>query len=706
MLPFGGIVHLTIQRQACTLGNTVRTTRPPSPPPSPPGRTRFGPYTLLERIAVGGMAEVFRAEEPRSVGEPRVVVVKRMLPSLCQDPGTRAMFDEEAWLGKQLHHPNVVEIFEHGEVEGRPFISMEYVRGVNLSQLSHYLRLQTLELGVGLSLYVIHELLNGLDAVHEAIGPDGIPLQIVHHDISPSNVLLSVHGQVKLGDFGIARTKMRQAHPHAPLNESARGKLGYLSPEQVNGISTDRRADIFSVGTIAAELLMSRPLFSAGTELAVLLAIRDSQIHPFLEFGSRLPLGLTETIATALHKSVRDRTPTAAAFRDALVPFLTEPLEVLQRMLADMASDARSSRDSRITLDLPTPPAPTSADSPMFAETSPMTFDLESGPQVHEVPLLYYRVITSDGNEFGPWSYAEIVEAIATGRVSPSDDVDVGRGTFRPIEKVPDLARHIARHLPGGVDRKTPITKRLGQTSPPAAKVSLTEGGIVKVLADATLHRKSGLLLCELGTVRKEVYLKDGCPEFVSSNLAGELLGEYLVNQGVISRGELDMALAVMPRFEGRLGETLSALGLVEPIQLFQHIAEQVREKLLDLFSWESGICSYYEGVAAPPSGFPLGIDPWRILLDGIARRFEQGLDKNIFKERGNDTLRCYPDIAAHLENANPPHIIQLTLHVLHKPIGAADLMSQIRRFSGEASANPSHLLTLLWYLGAIEWES
>lgn len=650
------------------------------------------------------MAEVFRAEEPRSVGEPRVVVVKRMLPSLAADPAARAMFEEEAWLASQVRHPNIVEIFGHGTAEERPYISMEFVRGVNLSQITHYLRVNSLELSLGLALYITHELLAGLQAVHDATGADGAPLHIVHHDISPSNILLSVHGQVKIGDFGIARTRMRQEHPHAPLNESARGKLGYLAPEQVNGLPADQRADVFSAAVIAAELLMGRSLFSGGTELAVLLAIRDAHIHPFLEFGAGLPHGLKEAIASALRKSVRDRTPSAASFREALKPFFTEPLDVLQRILADLTSDARSSRDSRVTLDLPTPPAPTSPDSPMFAETSPITFDLESGPQVHEVPLLYYRVVTADGREFGPWSYAEIVEAIATGRVEPSDEVDVGRGTYRPIERIPDLARHIARHLPGGVDRKTPITKRLGKTSPPDAKTSLADGGIVTVLAEAALHRKSGLLLCELGTVRKEVYLKDGSPEFVSSNLAGELLGEYLVNQRIISRGELDMALAVMPRFEGRLGETLAALGLVEPIQLFQHIGEQVREKLLDLFSWESGSCAYYEGVAAPPSGFPLGIDPWRILLDGIARRLEQGLEEDIFTTRGRDRLRGCRDTVAQVVSSSIPQIMQITLRALEKPMVISELISHMRRQSGEVPVEPAHVLLLLWHLGAIEW--
>ncbi|QQR88766.1 MAG: protein kinase [Myxococcales bacterium] len=680
----------------------MRTTRPPSPPPPPPKRTRFGHYTLLERIAVGGMAEVFRAEEPRTAGEARIVVVKRMLPTLAEDGMARAMFKEEARLASRIHDKNVVEMFSEGEEDGRPYLVMEYVRGVNLSQLQHYTKTHSIQLEPEIAIYIVSELLRGLQAVHSASDETGKALDIVHYDISPSNILLSVHGDVKLGDFGIARTKLRKEFPQAPLNESARGKLGYLAPEQVRGEIADRRCDLFAAATIAAELLMGRSLFSAGTELGVLLAIRDAQIHPFLEFATKIPEELTQPIIQGLHKDPRARYQHAKDFRQALLAGIKSPADLLRDRLSDITGDARASRESRVTLDLPTPPAPHSADAPSYADTTPMTFELESGVQTHDVPILRYRVRTEDGIDFGPWTYAEMVEAIATGRISASDEVDVGRGTYRPIEMVPDLARHIARHLPGGEDSKTPITKRLTTTAKPDANYSLAGGGIIPILGHAALDKQSGLLLCELGSVRKEIYLRDGIPEYVSSNLAGELLGEYLVGKQVISRGELDMALAVMPRFEGRLGETLAALGLVEPVQLFQHIAEQVREKLIDLFSWESGTCSYYSDVEAPPSGFPLGLDAWGVLLEGIARRLEQKLDTTLEDTRGSALVVPHPEVLQKLAQSQFPHQLQLVLHALDRSRPLSELTRLVGRYSGESPVDPRAPLILLIHLGGI----
>ena len=123
--------------------------------------------------------------------------------------------------------------------------------------------------------------------------------------------------------------------------------------------------------------------------------------------------------------------------------------------------------------------------------------------------------------------------------------------------------------------------------------------------------------------MRKEVYLNHGAPTFVTSNMASELLGEYLVSKKVIGREELDMALAVMPRFEGKLGDTLVELGLVEPVQLFRSIGDQIRDKLVDLFTWERGTASFYEDINPPLSEFPLNLDAWK-LLDAGNRRSDQ----------------------------------------------------------------------------------
>jgi serine/threonine-protein kinase len=229
-------------------------------------------------------------------------------------------------------------------------------------------------------------------------------------------------------------------------------------------------------------------------------------------------------------------------------------------------------------------------------------------------------------------------------------------------------------------------------------------GGLVNALGRAALERLTVLMLCERGGVRKEVYIKDGVPAFVTSNLASELLGEYLAGKGVISRSELDMALAVMPRFEGRLGDTLSALGLVEPVVLFRHIGEQVREKLLDLFLWDGGVCTHYHGVAPPPSGFPLNIDAWDVLEEGIRRRVAAGMER----EREN-ALRSRPMVPATgpalaaMRSSLPAHLKRF-LTAIDRPLTVPELVLQLA-----AEDDPDRPLLdalLLLHIGAVRFAS
>jgi serine/threonine-protein kinase len=234
----------------------------------------------------------------------------------------------------------------------------------------------------------------------------------------------------------------------------------------------------------------------------------------------------------------------------------------------------------------------------------------------------------------------------------------------------------------------------------------LTDGGIITALAGATVRRDTGLWLCELGGVRKEIYVKDGVPEFVTSNLAGELLGEYLVARGVISRGELDMALAVMPRFEGRLGDTLTALGLVEPVHLFQHIAGQVREKLLDLFLWTGGSAALYRGVPPPHSGFPLGLDPWAILNEGIRRRIAQGMEDERFAGRQMDKLTQVRPAPKDIVTQQLPADLRVLHTALETPLTLAEIGEILQDPRGRDKDKAMRSVILLLSLDAIKWAS
>ena len=231
------------------------------------------------------------------------------------------------------------------------------------------------------------------------------------------------------------------------------------------------------------------------------------------------------------------------------------------------------------------------------------------------------------------------------------------------------------------------------------------DGGFVVALARTLVTRRTGLWLCEQGGVRKEVYVKQGVPAFVTSNLAGELLGEYLVKKRVINRSELDMALAVMPRFEGKLGDTLVALGLVEPLELFQHIGEQVREKLLDLFTWASGTAMFYEGVDPPSSGFPLRLDAWEILDRGLERRIAAGFENELILERGQDRVVQPDRIDTAIATTALPDDVRAALLLCKSP----QTIEEVARFVAEQEENDDpqrgyRVAGLLLALGAVHW--
>jgi serine/threonine-protein kinase len=662
--------------------------RPSSPPPAPPPNTPLGDYTLVDRIAVGGMAEVFRALEPRAVGEPRVVVLKRMLPHIADESNAQEMFAEEARLASHVTHPNVVHVLGHGQIEGQPYLTLEYVPGCDLWRLNRRLTLEGRKLEHDLVVYLIRQILSGLDAVHSATDGRGGALGIVHRDISPSNVLISIHGDVKIADFGIARSDIQAFETDTATR--ANGKLGYLAPEQVSGGIVDQRADLFSAGVIAAELFMRRPLFSGGSELAVLLAIRDAEVHPFVEFLPQLPEGLGSVVLSALSANVGERPPTARSFWAALEPWQSRPEEVLRAELAEIVGSIASQSRMRKT----------SADQVPKVTMPPTPLVLaDEHPSTTNVTPLEYKIRKPNGATVGPIAYAKVVEAVATGQVDGNDDISIAGGDFQPLSSVKDLYRHVP------ASRMTPTTMRVEAAAAADRRTDFEDGGFVSALARTLVTRRTGLWLCEQGGVRKEVYTKHGVPAFVTSNLAGELLGEYLVKKRVINRSELDMALAVMPRFEGKLGDTLVALGLVEPLELFQHIGEQVREKLLDLFTWPSGTATFYEGVDPPSSGFPLKLDAWEILDRGLERRIAAGFESELILERGQSRVAQADRIDTAVATAALPDDLRAALRLCKSPRTIEEIAQFVTQQPGDVDPQRGYrVAALLLSLGAVHW--
>jgi eukaryotic-like serine/threonine-protein kinase len=555
-----------------------------SPPAFVP--SAFGRYQLLERLAVGGMAEIFRARQSGAHGFEKILVIKRILPHLAADPEFLAMFIDEAKLQCALQHPKIVQVFEFGEVDGQYYIALEYVDGMDALGLLRACAHRRQRLPVRLAVHIACEVLDALDYSHSQRGADGQPLGIVHRDVSPSNVFISRRGDVKLGDFGIARAteKQRQSKTQAG---TLKGKYGYMAPEQVIGGDIDGRADLFAVGIVLSEMLMGRRLFTAPNDLDVLLMVRDARLDRLNRYGGDIPPALRKILDRILARDPDTRYPTAGALRDTLQEFL---FESRQRVTAgDLGLFLDSLRD-RAT--------PTSATATPSAQTEREREDsglilIGEDTRAKQKEAERNRQALKDASK-QPAMVARALEIEET-------------GPFIEDASAPKIT------IEGG-GTPTPI-----DAEPADLKGDLADVSPVRLFARLATDRETGQLVVERGNVSKEIFLVDGAPEFVSSNVPSERFGEYLVARGVISAGELSMALAILPRFQGKLGDTLVGLSLLRPLEVFRHLTRQVRDKIIDVFAWQSGSYRYYRGRMNKREAFPLGLDAFEILGAGVA---------------------------------------------------------------------------------------
>jgi serine/threonine-protein kinase len=250
---------------------------------------RIGRYQVVERLALGGMAELFKATMRGAHDFAKTVVVKKILPQFAEDAEFVRMFIDEAKLLSHLHHTKIVQVIELGESQHELFIAMEYVSGIDLLKLlrSYAQRRRVVSPEVGA--HILYEVLDALDYAHNATDHDDRPLGIVHRDISPGNVLLSRGGIVKLTDFGIAR--FQDMHEKTKAG-TLKGKFSYMSPEQVLHQPLDARSDLFAVGTLMAEVLTCRRLFVAPSELELLIMVREVNLSRLDKHGKDIEPGL------------------------------------------------------------------------------------------------------------------------------------------------------------------------------------------------------------------------------------------------------------------------------------------------------------------------------------------------------------------------------------------------------------------------------
>ena len=587
-------------------------------------RPLLGPYHIERRLAAGGMAEVFVARREGLHGFQKRVALKRILPQFSSDPDFVWMFIDEARLAALLEHPNIVQVFDFGTMGDDLVLVMELVDGSNVSRL---LRAAPADLPIpwDVALHIAYQTAQALDYAHHAVDDKGESLEFVHRDVSPANILLSRGGHVKLTDFGIATVRSR-----APTTEDGqvRGKLGYMSPEQVLGKELSGKSDVFTLSTVLAEMLIGEPLFQGESELNVLLQIRDGDLRVLARCERRIPQDIRALVLRGLQRDPAER-PTAGAFAEACAEVIRRRgmghgPDRVARLLSQLNLVEGDASEAR----LPGAKVPSLVDSDLMHHAGQELI----GPQAVTSPTIY-RVQLTDGSVMGPMSYPRLIQLLTTGVIdSRSSKISKGDGTYLDPSHLPELTRFVTS--PG-------LQWKLEELAQAEKQGQLRAATLLPVFYDIISRQQTGVLHLWQRNRRKKVYFVDGKPDFVASTDKSELLGEYLVATGQCLRMEIEMALALLPKYGGRLGDALVGLGILRPVELFRAIGDQVRGRLMESFRWRRGEWAFVRGARSHEETFPTGQDPYELLRDAASEAHLEEIESVLEPLRERVVERC-----------------------------------------------------------------
>jgi len=589
-------------------------------------RPLLGPYRIERRLAAGGMAEVFVARREGLHGFSKRVALKRILPQFASDPDFVWMFIDEARLAAMLEHPNIVQVFDFGTMGEDLVLVMELVDGSNVSKL---LRTAPVDSPIpwDVALHIAYQTAQALEYAHHAVDDQGEPLEFVHRDVSPANILLTRTGHVKLTDFGIATVRSR-----APTTEDGqvRGKLGYMSPEQVLGKELSGKSDVFTLSTVLAEMLIGEPLFQGESELNVLLQIRDADLRVLARCERRIPQDIRAVVLRGLQRDPKER-PTAGAFAEACAEVMRRRgmghgPDRLSRLLAQLSLVDGEAAEAHV----PDADVGSLVDSDLMHHAAAGQ-DL-IGPQATTSPTIY-RVQLTDGSVMGPMSYPRLIQLITTGVIdSRSSKISKADGTYLDPSRLPELTRFVTS--PG-------LQWKLEELAQAEKQGQLRAATLLPVFYDIISKRQTGVLHLWQRKRRKKIYFVDGKPEFVASTDKSELLGEHLVATGQCLRMEVEMALALLPKYGGRLGDALVGLGILRPVELFRAIGDQVRGRLMEAFRWRRGEWAFVRGARSHEETFPMGQDPYELLRDAAREAHLEEIESVLEPLRERVVERC-----------------------------------------------------------------
>jgi serine/threonine protein kinase len=539
---------------------------------------RFGKYLLLDKISTGGMADVYRAKLVGIRGFTKTLAIKRIHPHLLERTRFLRMFTDEAKIASRLVHPNIVQIYDLGEEEGIPYIAMEYVPGRDLFRVVQKLVSQRQRCPWRLATRVISETCAGLYYAHEFRSLDGQPQEIVHRDVSPRNILISYNGEVKLTDFGIARARDREEHTELGV---IKGKVRYISPEGAAGQKVDGRSDLYSLGVVFTEMMTMAPFREAPNDMAMLLDIRQGKFDR--SRIARLPGPLKRVIERTLAVDPDDRYPDANALREDL--------------LRSVDDDSRPLSDNELKRFMAT----------LYAEEIAAEQETERrAEQLWRDPDLQAAPKRRDSAEARPAA---------------------GEG-----------GNPLALNLPGVPRVRVPVPSPL-DVRKPDLEGDLLQMSVPRLLQRLRNARETGQLDLIRDPVRKTVFFESGEPSFAVSNIEREFFGEYLVARGALTREQHAAGLDRAAREGLRFMEAALALQVVSPNQMYRYLADQIRERILEVFAWTGGTYAFYRGLLPPEPGMPLNLRTFTLSTEGdqdrvplvvIRRELERFLRHNL----------------------------------------------------------------------------
>ena len=597
--------------------------------PTPDQPVSCGRYQLVERIGYGGMAEIFRARLAGPNGFSKTVVVKRILPRLLDDDMIVKMFVEEARIAAAADHDNIAKVFELGKADdGGYFIVMEYLAGIDLEMLMRSAAQRSLQVPIWFTLQVVSEVLEALSFVHSLVDDQGRPRNVIHRDVTPSNIFVTYLGRVKLSDFGIADFAGKTP---TTVAGQLKGKLAYMSPEQLNARTLDQRSDLFTVGVMLWEMLTQQRLFGQLNEMQAMLAICDGERTPPSQIRSDVPEALDEIALKALATDRDQRFGTAAEFQSALLDLLHEmrgPVRqsdvkhVVQVLLGREEPDLETVA-SAVTVD---PNASfllrlDQSERRMLADAAKQAMvkrqaSTRSAPELEEDETLQMRSFEDGGGEFfvkspgsalaGPMSYQDALRLL----------LEAARDE-RPASISIDQRRWLDLIEFGRLSGQDLVIDDATLGTSTTMVGSLEQRSVAAVFGLISRDRPTGKLSIAnaAGDEWYEIFVANGHPVGVATNVSSMQLPALLVSRKVMSSAEVDRWLHSIVK-SGRAESVM-------PRDVF------MRARMAELFRWAKAEYTF-QVEPTPRPGSPIA----RSLLALLPELVESACSTEMLKAR------------------------------------------------------------------------